>query len=644
MQTIIDTVLHPFFIQLSAIIGRVAEAIWYYPVIIGCLFCGIYFTLRSGLIQFRGIPHAIQLLRGRFDDPQSPGTITHFQALMAALSGTIGLGNIAGVAIAITYGGPGAILWMWIIGLLGMATKFVEGTLGTQYRVIKNGAIFGGPMYYIHQRLPKFLKPLAYLFAISTIFGAFGAGGMFQANQAASALHTYFNIPTGVVGFLLAVTVGVVIIGGIRRIGRVAGKIVPAMCIIYILGALTICLMNSARIPEVIALIFTDAFTGQAVAGGSIGTVIIWGIRRAVFSNEAGLGSSAIAHAAVKTDYPIREGVVASIGPFIDTILVCTATAIVIILGGQYHPSAKTHASAITFDAPIAMHANHAAFRIESRDDGQGNRVVYQASDTIETYTSPLFTVAKPNTTWYGTPTVDVLGNGIRFKTKRGRGNYAVLLRDAQGNRVTGLKLHGDEKYFFVSQPNKTDVTMVHFKIARSQSNNEWTTHTIEFLSDTAEWIQSKDYLHQMSLQIIVDKNSAGFELDDISVSQPLTGIALTIASFDQFIHGFGSVFITVAVLLFAFSTIITWSYYGESAMVFLWGPKGVLPFKVLMLTLVFLGSLIGLKTVINFSDAMIGLMVIPNVIALLYLSEDVFSDAYDYFKQLKANAFKRYD
>ena len=444
MQTLINDSIHPLLIQLNNYIAIAVEAIWYYPVVFLCLFCGIFFTLRFGLIQFRGFKHAIELVRGKYDNPNEIGQITHFQALMAALSGTIGLGNIAGVAIAISIGGPGTIFWMWIVGILGMATKFVECTLGTKYRDVnkQTNEVSGGPMYYISKRLPKFFKPLAWLFACSTVFGAFGAGGMFQANQAASALHTYFDISKEFTGIVLAIAVGLVIIGGIKRIGNVAAKIVPSMCIIYILGALIICALNISEVPNIIALIINDAFTGMAVAGGSVGTVIIWGVRRAVFSNEAGLGSASIAHAAVKTNYPIREGLVASLGPMIDTIIVCTATAIVIVLSGQYLKTNYSPQSNIISFQNFTIPESKSNWSVQSSNDTQ--RLTHATNkNNIDSIQTLLLTIVESSTTWYGSPIKQVKGDGIQFSTKRGNGNYAVILRDKNGNRISGFKLDG---------------------------------------------------------------------------------------------------------------------------------------------------------------------------------------------------------
>ena len=325
--------------MIQSFIDTAVGFVWNYPVIILCLCTGLYFTFGPlKLVQFRFLKHAFHLLKGDYDDPNEKGHITHFQALSAALSGTIGLGNIAGVAIAISLGGPGAVLWMWIVGVLGMATKFVECTLGTHFRHESphDGKTFGGPMYYIEKGLGSKWKFLGIFFAICAVLGSFGAGGMFQANQTASALTTFYGIEAWQTGLVIAGLVSLVIIGGIKRIGHVASRIVPSMCVIYVLGSLLICIMNIDKIPFVIQTIISDAFTGQAAAGGSIGAVILMGVRRAVFSNEAGLGSASIAHAAVKTNYPVREGIVASLGPLIDTIIVCTATACVIIMSGFY--------------------------------------------------------------------------------------------------------------------------------------------------------------------------------------------------------------------------------------------------------------------------------------------------------------------
>ncbi len=316
------------------------------PLVVFWLVLGaIYFTFKMNFINLRGFKHAIDLVSGKFDDPNHDhGEVSHFQALTTALSATVGLGNIASVAIAISIGGPGATFWMITAGLLGMSSKFVECTLGVKYRIIdKEGTVFGGPMYYLSQGLEKknlgiLGKVLAVIFAVLCVGGSFGGGNMFQVNQAFDQLQGQIPalVGNGVwfgVGF--AMLVGVVIIGGIKSIAKVTDKIVPFMCGIYVLAALTVILLNITAVGDAISLIFNGAFNAEAAAGGFIG-VLIQGFRRAAFSNEAGVGSASIAHSAAKTDEPVSEGIVALLEPFIDTVVVCTMTALVIIFTGEY--------------------------------------------------------------------------------------------------------------------------------------------------------------------------------------------------------------------------------------------------------------------------------------------------------------------
>jgi AGCS family alanine or glycine:cation symporter len=324
---------------------------------ITALFLTIYFRF----INFRALGTAVKTIRGKYTNPDAPGQITHFQALSAALSATVGLGNIAGVAVAIAIGGPGATFWMIIVGLCGMTTKFTECTLGVKFRKVDaDGSTRGGAMYYLRDGLAskgEFLailgKVLAVLFAIFCIAGAIGAGNMFQANQA----HEQFSNSFGILnegwqfGLIIAVLVGAVIIGGIVWIARVTSFLVPFMCIGYMLAAILILFVNLSEIPSSISLIFTEAFSGTAAAGGVIGA-IIQGIKRGVFSNEAGVGSAPIAHSAVKTDKPASEGLVALLEPFIDTVVVCTMTALVIISSGMWNVKADTDKQISLLSAP----------------------------------------------------------------------------------------------------------------------------------------------------------------------------------------------------------------------------------------------------------------------------------------------------
>lgn len=313
-------------------------------VVIWLIFGALTFTVLLRFISLRGFKHAIQLVRGVYDDPKHKGEVTHFQALTTALSATVGLGNIAGVAVAISIGGPGATFWMIVAGFLGMSSKFVECTLGVKYRQIdKFGVVSGGPMYYLRDGLKKKNMKwlgiiLSVIFAILVIGGSFGGGNMFQANQAFSQLA--YLVPTienyGMwFGVILAILVGFVIIGGIKSIARVTDKIVPLMAFVYVVAALIIIFMNIEHTGTAFQLIYDGAFGADALKGGIIGVLIV-GFQRAAFSNEAGVGSAAIAHSAVKTDKPITEGFVSLLEPFVDTVVICTMTALVLIYTGTY--------------------------------------------------------------------------------------------------------------------------------------------------------------------------------------------------------------------------------------------------------------------------------------------------------------------
>ncbi len=310
------------------------------PVVVLWLVVGaVFFTFYMGFVNIRGFKHALQLVRGDYADPDSHGEVSHFQALATAVSGTVGIGNIGGVAVAVTVGGPGATFWLILAGFLGMSTKFVECTLGVKYRQeFGDGHVSGGPMYYLRKGfsdrgMEGFGKFMGTFYAIGIFVGALGIGNMFQSNQAYVQLN---NVSGGaldgfgwLVGLILAGVVFSVIIGGIKSIARVTEKIVPFMAVFYCLFAIIVILMNASTLPQAISNIFTGAFTGEGVAGGALGAMII-GFQRAVFSNEAGIGSASIAHSAVKTDEPITEGIVSLLEPFIDTIVICTITALVI--------------------------------------------------------------------------------------------------------------------------------------------------------------------------------------------------------------------------------------------------------------------------------------------------------------------------
>jgi AGCS family alanine or glycine:cation symporter len=342
--------------SVFAPVTKVIESIVFFTITVGgftipfvliwLVLGAIIFTVYMRFVNVRSFKHAIDVVRGKYDNPDDHGEVSHFQALTAALSGTVGVGNIAGVAIAVSLGGPGATFWMIVAGLFGMSSKFVECSLGVMYRNVNpDGSVSGGPMYYLDKGLKEkgmagFGKVLAILFAIACIGGSFGGGNMVQINQATQQLAavtggdgSFFDINGWVFGAVMAVLVAIIIIGGIKSIARVTDKVVPFMVAIYVGGALFVLIANAGQIPAAFGEIFSGAFNSQAMYGGFIG-VLIQGFRRAAFSNEAGIGSASIAHSAVKTDEPISEGIVALLEPFIDTVVICTMTALVVVISG----------------------------------------------------------------------------------------------------------------------------------------------------------------------------------------------------------------------------------------------------------------------------------------------------------------------
>ena len=330
---------------IDGFMASLANFLWGTPLVILLLGGGFYFSIISRLVPFAYLRHSIDILLGKYDSEDDPGQITHFQALSSALSSTVGMGNIAGVALAIHTGGPGAIFWMWCTAVLGMSTKFFTCTLALMYRGKDDqGEIQGGVMYYIEKGLGEKFKPLAMMFSIS---GLFGCTIFFQSNQLSQIIREYLYNPIGifqeqiftgdlVTGCMVAALVGTVIFGGIKRIAKVASTMVPIMVGIYLFAAIIIIGKNIHFVPNIFSLIIQDAFSGSAVAGGAVGSMISIGVRRGLFSNEAGTGTETMAHGAAKTKEPVREGLVAMLGPFIDTIIVCSITAIVILLSGVY--------------------------------------------------------------------------------------------------------------------------------------------------------------------------------------------------------------------------------------------------------------------------------------------------------------------
>jgi len=453
--------------QIINIIDTIDSAVWGLPLMALLVGTGIFVTIRNKLVQIRGFKHSFELISGKYDKPEFEGEITHFQALSAALSATIGTGNITGVATAIAVGGPGALFWMWITAIFGMAVKFTSCTLAVMYRKIDpDGYVRGGPMYFIQMGMQRRWRFLAYMFAGCAAVAALGIGDMVQANSVAdgfvslvgkSETTTELLIRLGI-GLFIAVMVGLVIVGGIKRIGRVASKLVPFMCIIYFGSALIVLIMAFDMILPSIKMIIQHAFTQTSAVGGFAGSTV-WlsiqkGVSRGVFSNESGLGSAPMAHAAAKVNEPVREGLVAMIGPFIDTLIICTMTGLVILVSGQW----------------------------------------------------------------------------------------------ASG----------------------------------------------------------------------------------------LNGTPLTAESFEIILPSWGRSMVSLGLILFAYSTIISWSYYGEKGIEFILGRRAVLPYKYVYLAFLPIGAALKLDFVWGFADIANGLMALPNLVALLALSGVVAAAAKKYFRELR--------
>jgi len=364
------------------IVGTLNDLVWstpsFFPFMVALLLSfGIFITLRLGFVQIRHFKHGIQTVMGKYDQPDAIGDVNHFQALTTALSATVGIGNIAGVAIAIHYGGPGALFWMWVTAFFGMAVKYTECTLAVKYRIQNSdGSVSGGPMYYIEKGLGEQWKWLAVFFAAMAVICSFLTGNAVQANTVADTLKSTFLIPGWVTGLATASVVGFVIIGGIKRIGRVTASLMPIMALIYVLGALVILLLNADKVLPAFGTILEYAFTPKAgafgVGSGLFLTTLVWGIKRGLFSNEAGQGSAPIAHGAAKTKEPVREGVVALLEPFIDTLVVCTMTGLVIVSTGVWEQKHDTVFTTNALEATIEIDNNGTTLQFENGEPVNG--------------------------------------------------------------------------------------------------------------------------------------------------------------------------------------------------------------------------------------------------------------------------------
>ncbi|MBO6793778.1 MAG: sodium:alanine symporter family protein [Balneolaceae bacterium] len=367
------------------VVGTLNDLVWstpsFFPFMVAVLLSfGIFITLKLGFVQVRHFKHGIFSVMGKYDSPDAVGDVNHFQALTTALSATVGIGNIAGVAIAIHYGGPGALFWMWVTAFFGMAIKYTECTLAVKYRVQNaDGSVSGGPMYYIEKGLGPNWKWLAVFFAAMAVICSFLTGNAVQANTVADTLKSTFFVPGWITGLVTASLVGFVIIGGIKRIGKVTASLMPLMAIIYVLGALIILLLNAEKVLPAFGTIISYAFTPQAgmygVGSGLFLTTLVWGIKRGLFSNEAGQGSAPIAHGAARTKEPVREGVVALLEPFIDTLVVCTMTGLVIISTGVWDTKHDTIFTTNALETEIILEDGAASLLIVNGEPDNGSMI-----------------------------------------------------------------------------------------------------------------------------------------------------------------------------------------------------------------------------------------------------------------------------
>lgn len=544
---------------LQALDGMLGGAFWFPYVLLGV---GLFFTIYLKFPQIRFFSHAWKVITGKYDNANDPGDTTHFRALTTALSGTVGTGNISGVAFAIFLGGPAALFWMWMTAFLGMTTKFVEVTLSHKYRVkTDDGSMSGGPMYFMDRRLN--MKWLAVAFAIATVICSFGTGNLPQSNGIATSIEATFGFEPWIVGSVLGILLALVILGGIQRIAAVTAKIVPIMAVIYLIGALSVIFANIENVVPSFLSVFSEAFTGSAAAGGFLGASLAYafnrGVNRGLFSNEAGQGSAPIAHAAAKTKESASEGMVSLLEPFIDTIIICTVTGLVILSSGVW-----TEKHENTFDRSDMMFVTGEYTEQNSDDVNNLYLMLNQAGEhTVERYTGSITVV-----------------NG----TAVSEGFTLINARSIAEDVHYSL---GDEADPFTGTLQVTD--------GRLDKDN-----------------------------IIVGGKS-------LVHSATLTTIAFTRGYFGEF----GQYIVSIGLLLFAFSTAIAWSYYGDRAMTYLLGPKSVMPYRVIYVAGFVWASFSDTTLVWALSAVAIVVMTLPNLFGIILLSKEMKETVDDYWQRV---------
>ena len=555
----IDT-FQKIFVFLDSILGGA----FYFPFLL--LGVGLFFTIYLGFPQIRYFRHAWSVLKGKHSSEDDPGDTTHFQALSTALSGTVGTGNIGGVAFAIYLGGPAALFWMWVTAFFGMTTKFVEVSVSHKYRrVDTNGEVVGGPMNFMEDALN--LRWLAVIFAAATVISSFGSGNMPQANSLASGLATSFDLPNWVSGLILAVLLGSVIVGGIKRIALVAATLVPFMGVLYAIAALLVVSHNIENVIPSFFSVFDQAFTGSAATGGFLGASFAYafnrGVNRGLYSNEAGQGSAPIAHASAKTKEPVSEGMVSILEPFIDTLILCTLTGMVILSSGVWNQKFESEFS--------------------------------------------------------------------NFSIEFIEGTY----QEANPEHVRALSQHLD-----LLPPEKNSV--ISFTGILKVENGEIHSPNVTLLHNRsiAEEFQIADRkgLFNGELEVVEGRlNTNGITITGKSL---IHTVPLTIEAFrSSFLGVIGEYTVSVGLVLFAFSTALAWSYYGDRAITYLFGVRWLLPYRLLYVLAFFLATISDTAFIWTVAYVTVALMTIPNLIAIVLMHKEVKEITRQYWKKFSSNS-----
>ena len=568
--------INDFLISLDGYIGGHP---WFVFLLLGT---GIFFTLYLGFPQIKYFKHAIRIVKGKYDHSHDVGDTSHFQALTTALSGTVGTGNIAGVALAIHLGGPAALFWMLVTAVIGMCTKFVEVAISHKHRdILPDGTVSGGPMYYMKKKLNfkmpsgKVLKTGAIMggfFAVATVLSSFGTGSLPQINSISNSVFATFGINHMLTGFVLAILLGLVIIGGIKRIAMVTSTLVPAMALIYLIGALSVIIYNYDQIIPSFIAIFGDAFSGTAATGGFLGATLSWtinrGVNRGLFSNEAGQGSAPIAHSAAKAPEPVSEGMVAILEPFIDTIVICTITGLVLLSSGVWD---KKHMNEFQTADMEFVEGDYSDKTEEGRKILSNHISNKESLPKLDLYN--------------GTIDIDngkLVTEGITLLHAE---SVAEDVRFLEGEQLYDGSLKIEDGQLAIAEEDKPPFGQrIKAFFVKSSSENII--------------IRGKSLIH----------------------SAPLTAKAFT----KGFFGDWGQYIVSIGLLLFAFSTAISWSYYGDRALTYLIGPQAVVYYRIVYVVMFFIASFTDTTIIWSLSYITIALMTIPNLIGLLVLHKDI--------------------